>query len=251
STPGDALKATVPGTSDGGWSTCRLGFVGTSDGVIRYNWDGGAWTTLNVQGSGLLFVDINPPATVNASNVLNIENVSGTVSLCGLKPIGTGAGVRVHKLGASGSSLASWLSMDATDFGKALTELALDTVIILTGTNDQRITGGATAFEANLRSFIARIRATLPGADILFVMPCENERTDNPVTMASMAARARTVASDLNCAFINLQYIFGENPADYAYGAVHSWFMPDGIHPDPATGGYLIKDAIYRGMTYR
>ncbi|HHV3843855.1 TPA: GDSL-type esterase/lipase family protein, partial [Klebsiella pneumoniae] len=221
STPGDALKATVPGTSDGGWSTCRLGFVGTSDGVIRYNWDGGAWTTLNVQGSGLLFVDINPPATVNASNVLNIENVSGTVSLCGLKPIGTGAGVSVHKLGASGSSLASWLSMDATDFGKALTELALDTVIIITGTNDQRITGGATAFESNLRSFIARIRATLPGADILFVMPCENQRTDNPVSMASMAARARTVAADLNCTFINLQYIFGENAADYAYGSTH------------------------------
>lgn len=251
STPGDALKATVPGTSDGGWSTCRLGFVGTSDGVIRYNWDGGAWTTLNVQGSGLLFVDINPPATVNASNVLNIENVSGTVSLCGLKPIGTGAGVRVHKLGASGSSLASWLSMDATDFGKALTELALDTVIIITGTNDQRITGGATAFESNLRSFIARIRATLPGADILFVMPCENQRTDNPVSMASMAARARTVASDLNCAFINLQYIFGENPADYAYGSIHPWFASDGIHPAPETGGYLIKDAIYRVMTMR
>lgn len=251
STPGDALKATVPGTSDGGWSTCRLGFVGTSDGVIRYNWDGGAWTTLNVQGSGLLFVDINPPATVNSSNVLNIENVSGTVSLCGLKPIGTGAGVRVHKLGASGSSLASWLSMDATDFGKALTELALDTVIIITGTNDQRITGGATAFEANLRSFIARIRATLPGADILFVMPCENQRADNPVTMASMAARARTVASDLNCSFINLQYIFGENAADYAYGSTHPWFASDGIHPDPATGGYLIKDCIYRVMTYR
>lgn len=251
STPGDALKATVPGTSDGGWSTCRLGFVGTSDGVIRYNWDGGAWTTLNVQGSGLLFVDINPPATVNASNVINVEVVSGTVSLCGIKPIGTGSGVRVHKLGASGSSLASWLSMDATDFGKALAEMALDTVIILTGTNDQRITGGATAFEANLRAFIARIRATLPGADILFVMPCENERTDNPVTMASMAARARTVASDLNCAFINLQYIFGENPADYAYGSIHPWFASDGIHPDPATGGYLIKDAIYRVMTMR
>lgn len=251
STPGDALKATVPGTSDGGWSTCRLGFVGTSDGVIRYNWDGGAWTTLNVQGSGLLFVDINPPATVNASNVINVEVVSGTVSLCGIKPIGTGSGVRVHKLGASGSSLASWLSMDATDFGKALAEMALDTVIILTGTNDQRITGGATAFEANLRAFIARIRATLPGADILFVMPCENERTDNPVTMASMAARARTVASDLNCAFINLQYIFGENPADYAYGSIHPWFASDGIHPAPKTGGYLIKDAIYRVMTMR
>ena len=251
STPGDALKATVPGTSDGGWSTCRLGFVGTSDGVIRYNWDGGAWTMLNVQGSGLLFVDINPPATVNASNVINVEVVSGTVSLCGIKPIGTGSGVRVHKLGASGSSLASWLSMDATDFGKALAEMALDTVIILTGTNDQRITGGATAFEANLRAFIARIRATLPGADILFVMPCENERTDNPVTMASMAARARTVASDLNCAFINLQYIFGENPADYAYGSIHPWFASAGIHPAPETGGYLIKDAIYRVMTMR
>ncbi|MBZ6549338.1 hypothetical protein FMJ40_18820 [Klebsiella variicola] len=251
STPGDALKATVPGTSDGGWSTCRLGYVGTGDGVIRYNWDGGAWTTLTVQGSGLQFVNINPPATVNASNVLNIENVSGTVSLCGLNPLATGAGVRVHKLGASGSSLASWLSMDANDFAKALTELALDTVIILTGTNDQRITGGATAFENNLRSFIARIRAALPGADILFVMPCENERTDNPVTMASMAARARTVASDLNCAFINLQYIFGENPADYAYGAVHSWFASDGIHPDPATGGYLIKDAVFRVLVNR
>ncbi|HCB1270201.1 TPA: SGNH/GDSL hydrolase family protein [Klebsiella variicola] len=251
STPGDALKATVPGTSDGGWSTCRLGYVGTGDGVIRYNWDGGAWTTLTVQGSGLQFVDINPPATVNASNVLNIENVSGTVSLCGLNPLATGAGVRVHKLGASGSSLASWLSMDANDFAKALTELALDTVIILTGTNDQRITGGATAFENNLRSFIARIRAALPGADILFVMPCENERTDNPATMATMAKRARSVTAELGCAFINLQYIFGDNPADYAYGSVHSWFAEDGIHPDPATGGYLIKDAVFRALTNR
>lgn len=251
STPGDALKATVPGTSDGGWSTCRLGYVGTGDGVIRYNWDGGAWTTLTVQGSGLQFVDINPPATVNASNVLNIENVSGTVSLCGLNPLATGAGVRVHKLGASGSSLASWLSMDANDFAKALTELALDTVIILTGTNDQRITGGATAFENNLRSFIARIRAALPGADILFVMPCENERTDNPTTMATMAKRARSVTAELGCAFINLQYIFGDNPADYAYGSIHSWFAEDGIHPDPATGGYLIKDAIYRILVNR
>lgn len=251
STAGDALKATVPGTSSGGWSTCRLGFVGTTDGVVRYNWDGGAWTTINVQGSGLLFVDISPPVTVGSSNIFNLEIVSGTASLCGLNCLATGSGVRFHKLGASGSSLASWLSMDATDFGRALTELALDSVIILTGTNDQRITGGATAFEANLRSFIARIRATLPGADILFVMPCENERTDNPVTMASMASRARTVASDLNCAYINLQYIFGENPADYAYGAVHSWFASDGIHPDPATGGYLIKDAILRSMTYR
>ncbi|HDT3144089.1 TPA: hypothetical protein QHO99_005400 [Klebsiella pneumoniae] len=251
STPGDALKATVPGTSDGGWSTCRLGYVGTGDGVIRYNWDGGAWTTLTVQGSGLQFVNINPPATVNASNVLNIENVSGTVSLCGLNPLATGAGVRVHKLGASGSSLASWLSMDANDFAKALTELALDTVIILTGTNDQRITGGATAFENNLRSFIARIRAALPGADILFVMPCENERTDNPTTMATMAKRARSVTAELGCAFINLQYIFGDNPADYAYGSIHSWFAEDGIHPDPATGGYLIKDAIYRILVNR
>nr|WP_242413657.1 GDSL-type esterase/lipase family protein [Klebsiella quasipneumoniae] len=251
STAGDALKATVPGTSSGGWATCRLGFVGTTDGVVRYNWDGGAWTTINVQGSGLLFVDINPPATVGSSNIFNLEIVSGTASLCGLNCLATGSGVRFHKLGASGSSLASWLSMDATDFGKALTELALDTVIILTGTNDQRITGGATAFEANLRAFIARIRATLPGADILFVMPCENERTDNPVTMASMAARAKKVASDLNCAYINLQYIFGENPTDYAYGSIHPWFASDGIHPDPATGGYLIKDAIYRAMTYR
>ncbi|KJG09463.1 hypothetical protein UA70_20460, partial [Raoultella planticola] len=48
----------------------------------------------------------------------------------------------------------------------------------------------------------------------------------------------------LNCAFINLQNIFGENPADYAYGSIHSWFAEDGIHPDPATGGYLIKDAV-------
>ncbi|STR76986.1 flagellar biosynthesis, cell-distal portion of basal-body rod [Klebsiella pneumoniae] len=251
STPGDALKATIPGTSDGGWSTCRLGFVGTRDGVIRYNWDGGEWTTLNVQGSGLQFVDINPPATVNASNVINVEVVSGTVSLCGLNCLATGAGVRVHKLGASGSSLASWLSMDAAAFAAALTELALDTIIILTGTNDQRITGGATAFENNLRSFIARIRAALPGADILFVMPCENERTDNPTTMATMAKRARSVTAELGCAFINLQYIFGDNPADYAYGSVHSWFAEDGIHPDPATGGYLIKDAVFRVLTNR
>ena len=47
------------------------------------------------------------------------------------------------------------------------------------------------------------------------------------------------------------QNIFGDNPADYAYGSVHSWFAEDGIHPDPATGGYLIKDAVFRALTNR
>jgi hypothetical protein len=80
-------------------------------------------------------------------------------------------------------------------------------------------------------------------------MPCENERTDNPVSMVAMAKRAKKWL--LNCAFINLQNIFGENPADYAYGSIHSWFAEDGIHPDPATGGYLIKDAVFRALTNR
>jgi len=251
STVGDVLTATVPGTANGGWSTCRLGYVGTADGVIRYKWDNGAWTNLNVQGSGLLFTDINPPATIGASNVLTIEVVSGTVSLCGINCISTGAGVRFYKLGASGSSIASWLTMDQAAFTAALTELALDTVVLLFGTNDQRITGGASAFETNMRSLIARVKTALPAADIMIVMPCENTQAGQQSTMANMAKRAQKVAKELNCTFLNLQYIFGENVADYANGSNHSWFASDGIHPDPSTGGYLIKDAIYRALVNR
>ena len=228
-----------------------MGFVGTPDGVVRYKWDNGDWNNLDVKGSGLLFADIIPPQTIGTSNVITVEVVAGTVSLCGINCISQNPGVRFYKLGASGSSIASWLSMDEAAFTAALVELALDSVVILFGTNDQRITGGASTFETNLRSLITRVKTALPAADIAIVMPCENQRTDNPVPMSSMAKRAKDVAKDFNCMYLDLQYIFGENAADYGYGSLHPWFSSDLIHPDPNTGGYLIKDAIYRTISYR
>lgn len=243
-----AAKITATFSGSGNISAVYLYYIAGGSGVVRYRWNAGAWTTLDISaGSGLLTSSLASVPT--GTWTLEIENVSGTTTICGLDVQKTADGVRVHKLGGTGSASSSWTAVNAAYWQAGLTALAPNLVTILLGTNDQGASMTAATYRTNIQTMITRIRAALPVADIALIMPCENQRVANTYAMSVYAKEAYELAAINNCAWLDLQYVFGDTAAQYAYGSARPWFAADLIHPDPATGGRVITDAVYRLLT--
>jgi len=243
-----AAKITATFSGSGNISAVYLYYIAGGSGIVRYRWNAGAWTTLDISaGSGLLTSSLASVPT--GTWTLEIENVSGTTTICGLDVQKTADGVRVHKLGGTGSASSSWTAVNAAYWQAGLTALAPNLVTILLGTNDQGASMTAATYRTNIQTMITRIRAALPVADIALIMPCENQRVANTYAMSVYAKEAYELAAINNCAWLDLQYVFGDTAAQYAYGSARPWFAADLIHPDPTTGGRVITDAVYRLLT--
>ncbi|MNG27482.1 hypothetical protein D3C84_1126060 [compost metagenome] len=67
--------------------------------------------------------------------------------------------------------------------------------------------------------------------------------------MSGYAAAMCELAALNRCAFLDLQYLFGEQFSEYASTSPRAWFNADLIHPEPATGGRVIADAVLRLLT--
>lgn len=228
-----------------------LHWVATSNGVVRYSWNGGtSWTTLNVQGTlGTVNIAtlIGHPTTGNFS--LIIEVVSGSVILSGINIKSTANGIQVHKLGNSGGRLQHLAEINNTEWIKTIINLSPNVFFLFHGGNDQDVGRTPVQFADNLRTVIDRIKAALPACDIGVIMPpAVVEPRTTP--LALYTAEALKVAKEKKVAFIDLQKVFGDDPSEYASYSPRPWFNSDDIHPEPATGGRAIVSALYRHIKY-
>lgn len=247
STSTAGAKTTVSFNGSGNVSVVNL-FYTAGSGVLRYRWNAGAWTTLDIStGSGSATFSLSSVPT--GTWTLEVENVSGTTVIHGVDIQKTTDGIRVHKLGATGSRANNWSSVNSTSWKNSIASLSPNLVCILLGTNDQGGSISPTAYKTDLQTIITRIKEALPVTDIALIMPCENQRTSNTYAMSEYAKKMYELAYENKCAFLNLQHVFGDNAADYAYGSARPWFASDLIHPDPTTGGRVITDAVYRLLT--
>lgn len=237
-------KVTVTGPAS--CSAVHLFYVGDATGAIRYRWNAGAWTALALTGSGLQVV---PLAGIPAGAfTLELEVTAGVTKLCGVDMQSAASGVRVHKLGASGSGTNHWSVVDAAQWATGLQSIAPNLVTVMLGTNDVFNMTAAT-YRANLQIMLTRIKAALPSADVMIIMPPENARTDHPTTfMVDFAAQAYELAAINQCAFLDLQYLFGAAYAEYSWGSARPWLLSDLTHPTTA-GGRAITDALLRTIT--
>lgn len=217
-------------------------------GVIRHSWDGGVtWqesTDLSALPVGLQTI-LLAGKPESGKGQFWIEAVSGPVTLYGVnEELPDVAGVLVHKLGATGTRVQQWASIDATHWKAGIASLGLNLLGITHGTNDQTPGRSKAQYKADILTLIDRAREANPYVDILLVAPAENQRTNNPIAMSVYADALYEIARDeRNVAYLDLQQWFGENPADYAANSGRPWFASDLIHPDPDMGGYVIADA--------
>jgi hypothetical protein len=237
------VQRTVPAAPD--HTALRVVFVGTSNGVARYRVDVGSWTTQNVQGTVGVLQTFDIALTPGAHTV-QIEVVSGTVTLCGDNALSNASGVRVHKLGASGSDVGEWIARNATNQQAGWAMLALDAVTIMDGTNSQGAGMVPATWYGHMVTLAGRFRAACPGIDLGVIMPAENNRPDNAVAMTAYAAQGREVAVALGAAFMDLQPSFGDDPDDYAFDSATPLMADDLTHPQPDTGGDLMSVRVLR-----
>ena len=228
-------------------SAVRLFFVGTEGASVKYRWNGGSWTELNVTGSGLQIVNLSGIPAKNWN--MQIAVVTGSPRLCGVDIQKTTPGVVIHKLGATGSRSEQWAKAEEPGWEASLAALDPQLVIIMLGTNDQPVYT-ATIFRTYMNRILGRIKQAMPSAEILLVTPCENQRgLANP--MSTYALETYQLAAENSAAYLDLQPFFGVDPYDYAAGSSRPLFQADMVHPDPATGGVVIADAVFQALAQR
>lgn len=245
SAPGAYVRFTVPA----GHTAADLHFIGTTaGGTVEYSWDGGAtWqTAINVTGTN------GVPSVVPLINVptdaatLRFRRASGTIRLSGVNLKSTANGVVVHKLGASGSNSTQWASVNLSIWADQIAALEAHMVAVLLGTNDASGAATPQTVATNAAAIMAAIRAESAALDRLWIMPPDRSGTPTAVRMDQYAAAVRERAVANRFAFLDLQYAFGADPAEYAVGGVFPLMDGSNVHPTPATGGAVIADAVHR-----
>ena len=236
-------------------ATARLFWEGTANGVIKYRWfdtnagTWGAYTTINVQGSGnqsALLVGAGMPTT-SPRWQLEIEVVSGSVDLQGVDIRGTAPGYIAHKLGSSGSTAEVWFGQDATNWNASIASLGPDVAYLMWGTNESVAGQDPAYFGTLVQAMGVRCRAAMPRIDLCLMVPCENTPA-NLYPMANYADTAAAKALLLGACFIDLQTAFGLIPSEYDNASARPLLGADGRHPVGATQASTIPDAMRRAV---
>jgi lysophospholipase L1-like esterase len=139
---------------------------------------------------------------------------------------------------ATQAAVASWRT--------AVAALGVNSVTLMHGTNDQGAGATPATFGSNGDTVVTGLRAAVPGVDILWAMPAENQRTSNAFPMPDYKSAASEKAATANVSFIDTQRNFGDPYAPLEYGSSGAFplFNADLIHPEPSTGGRALLSAF-------
>ncbi|CAI0694528.1 Prophage tail fibre N-terminal [Serratia fonticola] len=252
STADDYVRFTVPPAGGAYSNSCRLFYSGDGSGVVQVSWDDGATWSGNINLATVGAGNINLAGTPSAGGIARIKVVSGNVGLAGVDLQSTAPGVRIHKLGCSGSTAAQWAGVGA-QWQNQMTALSCKCHQIMLGTNDQGVATSPSVFTGHLATIFANLDAILPYSDKTLVMPAENQRTTNAYKMPAYAQMAREFAIINDIGYCDLQPFFG-SPENYAFAYAYAnperrWYSSDLIHPDGLTGGRAIASALNRFYT--
>lgn len=253
STAGDRVRFAFPA----GHTSARVFYWGNvgQAGSFRYSWDSGStWTATISHTAGSDAASALLASVPAGAGTLMFEVISGQVNIAGVDMQSTAAGVRIHKLGSSGSATNTWAAAaPTTTYRNRQADLDAHLVIMGWGTNDQGASyNPSTTYTTQLTAILTAERAVNAYADILLATPPENQRVANAYPMSDYAAATRALAMTQKCAFIDHMPHWGDVPADYANGnAKRPWMSTDLIHPVPATGGPALANAYLEAVMGR
>ena len=229
-----------------GHTSADLYYAGDGTGVVKYSWDGGSTWSANISLTGVGPSYVALASVPSGSGTLRIAVVSGTVRLTGVNMKSTANGIVVHKLGASGSNTSQWAAVSLSTWADQLASLGAHCVAVLLGTNDASSSVLPQIVANNAANVMSALASKSAAFDRLWIMPPDRSGTATLSRMDQYAAAVRQSAVDGAFSFLDLQYAFGANPADYALGGVIPLLDGSGAHPTPETGGALIADAVHR-----
>lgn len=238
-----------------------LHFTGTADGVIKWRWNGGAWSAnTNVQTVGsqqTLSLTGWPTGTISYASgsavTLEISVVSGSVILGGVDFKSSTAGAVLHKIGASGAKASDWTQYPANyyQWKNGFAALGCDTATVLLGVNDQAAAASPAMFQVQMETVIDNARAGTAALDVLVIAPPETP-AGYVTPMIEYQAAAYLASVGRQAAFLNLQPLYGDpaNPKAYNSAGSPALFSADNAHPNArsaAAQAFAIFEALTRG----
>jgi lysophospholipase L1-like esterase len=208
----------------------------------------GAWTQVTTSAAlGLGIETLDVASALPAPYTVEIEALGAGVTLIGAEAVKSGAGVVVHKLGASGRRAVQFAANNTAR--DALKELNLDMAVIMFGTNEQGANQTPPAFKSGLQNIITTLRNHNPATDIVLLLPCHTKyELEEPKAykMDDYRQAMIEVANVNNAAFMDFTEVFG--PATELQNLIEQGLMnTDRLHPSSAvegSGGFLIADTI-------
>lgn len=203
-------------------------------GSFQYIVDGGTAVTVDTSLGNVESIT----GLSDANHTIDIEVVSGTVTLQGLNAITDDKGVIVHKIGNGGLTSGQAVSVNRTNWVNQLSELNPHAVGILLGTNDMAQDVTIEAFETNIIELIRRVREALPLGDVFLIAPSDNGATQLN-TMEEYSEALKRVATSEMVAFVDLYVNVGSYADANARGLYEDQFHPN------TQGGYLIGNVIH------
>jgi hypothetical protein len=236
-TPGDAIRVT---NTSGPTSDVRLHYM--PGGSIEYRWNEGSWSRLDLPAACRVVALSGFPRA--GAWTLDVKVASGVVELAGVEHRNDISGVRIHNLGAGGSTAVDWSSVNAAIWQAAIAALDLHTALMFFGTNDQkRITPQAHGLSLSL--LVHSVRAAAPDVDIVLGTSPESGDLTEPRPGRPMRLyrnEARQIAIDEALCHIDCQPAFGD-VSNYRYSGPCPLLDESLIHPSVA--GMRVIEALY------
>jgi hypothetical protein len=240
--PGDSIRVT---NTQGPTSEVSLHFL--PGGTIDYRWSGGPWTRLELDpGTGPCIAALTGFPRRDGW-VLELRVASGVVELAGIEHRSGTPGIRIHNLGAGGSTAHHWTQVDAAAWRNAFASLSCHTVLTLFGTNDQKHLTPDVHRQC-LDQLTREIRLAAPEADIGLGTSPESGDTAEPRHTRPMhlyREQARSLAESGEFCHIDLQPVFGD-VAQYRYSGGRPLMDVSLIHP--SIEGSRVVQALYSSV---
>lgn len=246
-TPGDLIHVTWLGDA-----TSAVVLHAFAGGAINYRWNGGRWHGLTLGGGAGQSRYALQDFPETGAWTLDIAVAQGTVTLSGIEhradmigmvdmvykvdvaPISDTPGIRVHNLGAGGSTTADWLAaMRSASWFTGVHSLGIDAAVLLLGTNDQRDFDAAT-YRTHLDEIVERLRSQLPSMRLTLACSPENSGDEPQRRARPMSAyqdAAATVAARHGLSVVDLQQTFGD-VAQYRHDGPNPLLDASRLHPN-------------------
>jgi lysophospholipase L1-like esterase len=217
-------------------------------GSFNYSIDSGSNTTISTanDANALGTIDITGQ-TQTQHTILMTVSAAGTtgVTLFGVDcNINNSGGIKVNKLGMSGSSGIRWAEANAGLWQSEIAELNPSLVIITLGTNDIN-TRSVSDFTANIETIINNIRVAKPDVPIILAPPTIGTRTGPAGDVSAYFPSLQDLARQNGYGYIEVSKFTGSYATANAAGL---WI--DGVHMTTA-GDSLFADVLmdYLGLS--
>lgn len=203
-------------------------------GSYRYRINGGSWKTVSTSTDTV----VKDSAFTQSNVTLEIEVLSGTVTLLNAYMFNNSRGAVVHQLGYSGASTADFIEVNRQHYISELKKSNIKSIGILLGTNDMSQSIGLQIFKENLSELIDRIKTANPLIDVFLISPSGNNLT-RPLTMKDYDEALHELSVQENISYVSLYKNMGTYEEQNARG-----LFEDDVHPN-TDGGYQIANVVY------